>query len=85
MFVHSRGEGATEEEEYWGDGSEFIDDGSIWMGLTNQDEWAGSGQIRYEWIGVDGPKGHVVLTWSLCGLQGILNGNDLCLTINPNP
>jgi len=55
------------------------------MGLTNQDMWAGSGWIRYEWTGVDGPKGHMALTWSLCGLQGILNGNDLRLTINPSP
>ena len=37
------------------------------------------------WIRVDGPIGHVALIWSLCGLQGILNGNDLCLTINPSP
>ena len=54
------------------------------MGLTDQDEWAESGWIQYERTEVDGPKGHVALTWSLCGLQGILNGNDLRLTIKPN-
>ena len=64
---------------------EFIDDRSIWMGLTDQDMWAGNGRIRYERTGVDGPKGHVALTWSLCGLQGILNGNNLRLMINPSP
>jgi len=55
------------------------------MDLTNQDEWAGSGRIWYEQIMVDRPEGHVALTWSFFGLQGILNGNDLRLTINPNP
>ena len=55
------------------------------MGLTDQDMWAESGRIWYEQTKVDGPKGYVALTWSLCGLQGILNGNDLRLTINPRP
>jgi len=48
------------------------------MGLIDQDKWAGSGRIQYERTGMDGPKGHMALTWPLCGLQGILNGNDLC-------
>ena len=55
------------------------------MGLTDQDMWAESGRIWYERTKVDGPKGYVAQTWSLCGLQGILNGNDLHLTINPRP
>jgi len=55
------------------------------MGLIDQNKWVGSGRIQYEQTGVDRPKGHIALTWSLCGLQGILNRNDLRLTINPNP
>ena len=42
-------------------GKEFTDDGSIWMGLTDSDKWAESGQIRYEWTGVDRPKVHMAL------------------------
>ena len=68
-----------------GDGSKFIDDGSIWMGLTDQDMWTESGRIWYERTKVDRPKGYVALIWSLCGLQGILNGNNLRLTINLRP
>ena len=63
---------------------EFRGDGSIWIGLIDQDKWVESEWIQCERTGVYGPKGHVVLNWSLCGLQEILNGNDLRLTINPN-
>ena len=61
-----------------GDGSDYMD------GLLNK--WANNRQILHgRTKGVDGPKGHMALSCSLCGPQEILNGNDLRLTVNPSP
>ena len=54
------------------------------MDLTDQDKWVKGKWIRCERNRVDGSEGHVALSRSLCGLQEILNGNDLRLTINPS-
>ena len=70
---------------WWMKRKEFRGDGFIWMGLIDQDKWAESERIRCEWTEVYEPKGHVALNWSLCGLQKILSGNDLRLTINLSP
>ena len=53
--------------------------------MTDPNKWARSRRIQCERTRVDGSKGHVALNWSLCGLQEILNGNDLCLMNNPSP
>ena len=60
------------------DGPDYMD------GLLSK--WASNRWILCERTkGVDGSKGHMALNWSLCGLQEILNGNDLRLMVNPNP
>ena len=55
---------------------EFRDDRSKQMGCSKR--------IRCEQTRVDGLKGHVALNWSLCGLQEIPNGNNLCVMNNPS-
>ena len=65
-------------ENIGGDGSDYID------GLLSK--WANNRRILHgRTKGVDGPKGHVALSCSLCGPQEILNGNDLRPTVNPSP
>ena len=52
--------------------------------MTDPNKWASSKRIRCEQTRVDGLKGHVALNWSLCGLQEIPNGNNLCVMNNPS-
>ena len=59
------------------DGPDYMD------GLLSK--WANNRRILHgQTKGVDGPKGHVALSCSLCGPQEILNRNDLRPTVNPS-